>query len=135
MKNYLIALVGLLLLSSCASKWRHANTETGNMYKFKKGKSYQTVKKVFLYKITNQTLHTEIPSYVNHKDFCILPSGSKLKLVRVERRGSYNNGYFHTVYATIVYPQEFAGLEVNVDELFSDGKKKPVGNKYVIEYD
>lgn len=135
MKKCLIAIVGMLLLSSCASKWNHANTETGKMHKLKKGKTYQTVRKVYLHKKTKCMLDTQIHSEENHNNYYIIPSGSKLKMSRVERRGSYNNGYYHTVYATIVYPQEYAGFELNVDALFADDEKKPVGNKYVIESD
>jgi hypothetical protein len=135
MKNYFITILGLLLLSSCASEWKHANIETGNMYKLKKGKTYQTVRNIYIGKQSPRVLYRELSDGQKLSDYHTLPPGSKFKLLRAARRGSYNNGYFHSVYATLILPHEYAGIELNVDELFSDKWKKPVGSRYVIECD
>ena len=133
MKYYFLTLFGIFFLSGCTSNWKHANNETGNMYQLKRGKVYQTVKELYMYKKTMRMLNTEIPSHRSPQDYIVIPAGSTLKLVRVERFGSYNNGYYHSVYATIIHPQGYAGRELEIDSLLSDGYKKPLGNKYLIE--
>ena len=126
MKYYLFTLLGIVFLSGCTSNWKHANNETGNMYQLKRGKVYQTVKELYMYKKTMRMLNTEIPSCRGRQDYIVIPAGSKLKLVRVEERGSYNNGYYHTVLATIIHPQGYKAYELNVDGLFVDGDRKPL---------
>ena len=114
-------------LAACTSNWKAANEQFDDNYGFKYGQKYELVKDVYIDCGKNYIVDyssdyglADVAKTYSDSKYITLGAGSRFKTNRVQKRGSYNNGYYYTVFAEVLPSSPYAGLEFTLRDLLID---------------
>lgn len=117
----------LLLISSCSNDWSAANHQFEQKYSLRNGKVFELIKPVY---ITQSMVAYPSPKQQNY-DYIKLRPGTRFEAIKVNKKGSYTNGYFYVPVGKIISAGENQGLEFSFDRLLVDHSGRAYTDPYV----